>query len=1288
MRKKISFILLAALFGTTVNAQIEINTVKDAQCFTIMDESRQTVIVYDEADAPVVGTVAECIAGDVFTITGRRLSVAQTVSAGTCPIIAGTIGQSSLVDNLIADGKVDASQVEGKWEVYSLQLVEQPTTGVERALVIIGSTPRGTAYGLFELSRLMGVSPYVWWADVLPEQRQKLYLHGSMMVSQEPSVKYRGIFINDEDFALFPWASKGIDKQYNNIGPNTYAKVMELLLRLRANTLWPAMHLCSEAFWANKANLPVAKKYDIMLGSSHCEQMLRDNEWEWRHAPWNGTNEDWNYVTNKTKIQNYWEERVAESVGYDGMYTLGMRGVHDWGISGYPSTEDKVRGLTEIIGFQRDLLSKYFDDVTKVPQLFIPYKEVLDAYNAGLQVPEDVTLCWVDDNHGYIRQLPKAAEQARSGGNGVYYHVSYWGTPADYLWIASHSPSLMSYELSRAYDQGIRTLWVINVGDIKPAEMELEFCMDLAWDIDEWTPENAINYNRAWAARTFGEAYADEIAAIKNEYYHLAAGGKPEHVHMISYTNDDKDRRIAAYEALAARVDDLKGSIPAELQDAFFQLIEYPVKGAYYMNVKTFRAAQSIELGNLGHREQALQYAADARKAYRMIEQLTNQYNNDIANGKWNGMMNFKPRGLDQFNMPATATLTSIRSGEIPLTKDDVTIIPAAAFKSVSSTVKTIEGLGINQSSLTVWPLNMTAYRSNQVAQAPYVEYEVPVKPGKNHIEVRCLSNFPINTNYDLRVALAIDGGSPTVVSLKTVAMEGKWNTTVAQGYNDAALDYEGTEAKTVTLRVSLLDPGVVVSEIRNTVKNEDNLSLTKELIENYDFEYNHNGELNAAGQIGRGIPAGWLSKGELKLGANGLQSYGVNQDATNFHGGNVCWINSVPMPNEFWLYQTIPAEKLEAGLYRISCLLWVEADKKTNCRLFANQNVQYYGYESDYTNLLTPGENATYAGYAGGNTSSIVLRDMEVYVTLAEGEDLSLGIKTGNMRNNGVRSTSDNAGWFKVDFFRIEKVQEEPTNPTEDLGLTERVLRNYDFEYYLANGQETENTFGETRRYKPYGWELATSFPGDSYGMNNDATNPHKTNVCWFLPKNGFMPNGFELYQTVPAAELTPGRYMVQCKLWVEENYLATTRLFANQNVQYYGMDIDYENNLTPGEENTFAGYIGGVNGNFVLQDMYVYVDLNEGEDLRLGIRSDNRRSDGTPHPEYKNGWFKCDYFRINLIADTHTGIDDVRLNRDGENPIGNGKSVYLYDLQGRKIDHRNLQKGIYIQNAHKVLR
>ena len=807
----LSFSLLFAL-TVQMQAQLTITSHQKSGAMPMVSPKAQAVIVVDTADAQVVATAADLVAADVEAVTGKRLSVVNGMHEGAVPIVAGTVGTSPIIDALISSGKADASKVAGRWEAYSLQMIRRPMKGVKQALVIMGGTPRGTAYGLLELSRLMGVSPLVWWADVVPPKADELYISGKNMTVEEPSVKYRGIFINDEDWGLNPWASKGIDSKYGNIGPNTYARVMELLLRLRANILWPAMHPCSQAFWDNKENLPVAKKYDIMLGSSHCEQMMRDNEWEWRRPPYNGTNEDWNYVTNTAKIQGYWEERVKESVGFDCMYTVGMRGVHDWGISGYPSTEDKVRGLTDIISFQRSLIERYVGTTKSVPQLFIPYKEVLDAYNAGLRVPDDVTLCWVDDNHGYIRQLPNSDEQARSGGNGVYYHISYWGSPEDYLWLCSHSPSLISYELTRAYHQGIRSLWVINVGDIKPAEMELEFCMDLAWDVDSWSPCCAEDYIRVWAARTFGTPLADDIAAIKREYYRLAAAGKPEHVYRVVYTNDEKDRRIADYAAISRKVDDIKPRVPDALQDAFFQLVEYPVKGAYYMNVKTLRAAQSLELAHHGRREQAFRYADEANSAYRQIEALTDIYNNATAHGKWNGIMNHQPRGRDQFKAPHVATDADVATTTTNAEDISHVTIPATAFKDSSGNLSIVNGLGIDRASVTVWPLDMNVY--TDASNAPFAQYDVEVKPGNNRIHVRCLPTFPVNAGYDLRVAVALDGNTPTVHSIKTVATRGNWNNNVLQGYADIAVDYTSLISHSVTLRVCFMDPGVVVSQI------------------------------------------------------------------------------------------------------------------------------------------------------------------------------------------------------------------------------------------------------------------------------------------------------------------------------------------------------------------------------------------------------------------------------------------------------------------------------------------
>lgn len=815
MKRLITVLLLILSFYSLITAsEISVLPYELGEGFPIVgSDGKLAVFVVDSKDAEVVTTAAEAVIGDINLITGDNLQLVNSLEGVNYPIIAGTIGESAFIDKLAEKGLIDISNIADKWEAYGLEVVDNPEEGIGKALVLYGSTPRGTAYALFELSRLMGVSPYVWWADVIPEKREALYVTPGKMLVDEPSVKFRGIFINDEDWGLMPWAAKNLDSEYNNIGPNTYAKVMELLLRLRANVLWPAMHPCSQAFWDNKENLPIARKYDIALGSSHCEQMLRNNVWEWeRYADHSGTNDNWNYVTNKDMVQRYWEDRVVESKGISAMYTLGMRGVHDSGFSGYPTPEDKVRGLTEIIEFQRSLIEKHLGDPTTIPQIFIPYKEVLEAYNYGLQVPEDVILTWVDDNHGYIRQLPTKSEQSRSGGHGVYYHISYWGSPADYLWICSTSPSLISYELVKGYENGIKDLWVINVGDIKPAEAELEFCMDLAWDIDKWQPQQAHKYNRYWAAKTFGEEVADALADIKMEYYELAAAGKPEHIFAVNFNSKEMDERIGRYAALASKVDKVSAQIPPRLKDAFFELVEYPVKGAYYMNLKTFRARQSMDLAAVGKGEMALNYAEQAKDAYRMIGEMTEKYNKEIAGGKWDGIMDYKPRSQKQFDMPPVADSASIYSEENELEIPKFAVVKADEFSEAYGSFKTLKNLGISGVGITVLPLNMYSY--TEVTDAPYVEYRVPVKAGLNSIEARFLPTFPIHDGDSMNVAVTVNGGDPVTASLKTKATEGKWKTTVLQGFNDASVTFLAEEDGVVPVRVSMLDPGIVLNEI------------------------------------------------------------------------------------------------------------------------------------------------------------------------------------------------------------------------------------------------------------------------------------------------------------------------------------------------------------------------------------------------------------------------------------------------------------------------------------------
>ena len=1028
------FLFLAFLlhiFSLTAMADdLQVVTTPVDGCFPIAGTTvaDKAIILYDDQDAEVVQTVIDCLMSDLKAVTKKTFMKYKTEPTSLKnPIIVGTIGQSSHIDQLIADGKLDVSDVEGKWEAFGMQTIDNPMEGVEKALVIFGSQPRATAYGMFELSRMAGVSPWIYWADVTPTTKTQLYVTPGRRIFGSPSVKFRGIFLNDEDFGLRPWAAKKMDTSLNNFGPKTYAAIMELLLRLRANTLWPAMHAGSRAFWFEKTNIPLIMKYDIYMGSSHCEQMLRDNEYEWGKTgdKFGGHgNDDWVWKSNKDMIKRYWAERVGESRGKNAIYTLGMRGVHDTGINGYSSTAERVTALTEIIAYQRQLLADSIGDPTTIPQIFIPYKEVLDCYNAGLKVPEDVTLMWVDDNHGYIRQMPSPAEQARSGGNAIYYHISYWGTPASYLWLSTISPSLCSYELSKAYDQGIRDQWIINVGDIKPGEEELEFCMDLAWDINSWTPERAYLYSRDWAARTFGEDVASDIHAIKMAYYRLGIAAKPEHVQLchFDHSNAEIDARIAEYQDLYDKAVALRSRIPASLRNAYYELIEYPVCASTDQNIKLLRARQSFVYAWAGQGEKALAYAKEAQTAFEGIKTLTTKYNTGIAGGKWQGMMDYKPNNWSQHLMPAVATADDVATQQSSILQPDVYILSGGSYTSASASVKRINGLGVEGSTATVWPLDMKAYTST--SSAPYAEYVVPVKKGLNVIQVRCLPTFPINTSYDLRAGISVDGKAASVISIKVSAMTDTWDETVALGFFPASVHYNSTEDGTVSVRVSFMDPGLCISAVASIPFLAGAEDLT-DLLTNPDFEYGYNGALNPQGGLVRGVPKGWKATGTM----NG-NSWGINQDAKHLWGINTYWASAKPMPNVYELSQTIPASKLGAGTYLVTCLLGTQKDKMANCRLFANKNVQYYGQESDYTAaMLTSGEVNTFAGYGPSGSGKMTLQPMSVMVTLQDGESLKLGIRSSNFKADGSRSTGDSHGWFKVDHFRLQRIdaKEEP---------------------------------------------------------------------------------------------------------------------------------------------------------------------------------------------------------------------------------------------------------------------
>jgi hypothetical protein len=562
-------------------------------------------------------------------------------------VLVGTLGKSTFIDRLAEEGKLDAKGLRGKWESFLIATVKDPLPGVRLGLVVAGSDRRGTAYGVYELSQAAGVSPWYWWADVTPARRRELFVAAGARRFGPPSVKYRGVFLNDEDWGLQPWAAKTFEPETGDVGPKTYARLFELLLRLKANTVWPAMHEVTRAFNADPRNAAVADDYAVVTGSSHAEPMLRNNVGEWKEDP-----HDYDYTKNAEGVRRYWEERVRENGRYENLYTLGMRGIHDSAIQGPKTPAERVKLLEQIFADQRALLARHVDaDVTRVAQVFIPYKEVLDDYREGLKVPGDVTVVYTDDNFGYVRSFPAAEERRRPGGFGVYYHVSYLGRPLSYLWLETTPPALVWEEMSKAYANGARRFWVLNVGDLKPAEAVTEFFMQMAWDASRWRRDNLRDFLSQWAAREFGRPAAEEIASVMGEYYRLGFARKPEHLqwHLpgeryvpSELTQDDYgdevQKRLDAYDALVSRASNLQAKIPERLQAAYYQLVLYPVRGAALANRRVFAAEKAARYASQG-RASASAWGRRALEAGRLLDGETRFYNEGLSGGKWRHIM-------------------------------------------------------------------------------------------------------------------------------------------------------------------------------------------------------------------------------------------------------------------------------------------------------------------------------------------------------------------------------------------------------------------------------------------------------------------------------------------------------------------------------------------------------------------------------------------------------------------------------------------------------------------------
>jgi hypothetical protein len=818
-----------------------------SQNFSIVSSTQTAVIVISENDFKVVKIAADALAGDIELITDKRPKVINKISKN--PIIIGTLGKNELIQKLIDAKKLDVSEIENKRECFLITTVANPFPNVEQSLVIVGSDRRGTAYGVFSLSEKIGVSPWVWWADSLPEKRQQVSIGPKMlMVGREPSVKYRGIFLNDEDWGLQPWAAKTFEPEVGNIGPKTYARIFELLLRLKANTCWSAMHEVTKPFNEIAGNAQTADDYAIIMGSSHAEPMLRNNVGEWKDDK-----EKYNFVSNETGVTKYWEERVKTNGKFENIYTLGMRGIHDSPIQGTKSQIDRIPVLEKIIRTQRNLLTTYVNpEVEKIPQIFCPYKEVLADYRAGLKVPEDVTIVFPDDNFGYIRYFPNLQEQKRKGGFGVYYHISYLGRPLSYLWLETTPPAQIFEEMSKAYANGMRNFWMLNVGDIKPAEIGIEFFMQMAYDQQKWQRGNLQDFLRELAGREFGAKFSSEIASIMDKYYRLGFQRKPEHLqwYLPNETSRNSDlneaetlERLNDYTTLRKRAEAIYTKISPLKKDAFYEMMLYPVRSAQLANERYF-AAELAEIYKQQNRADALTWAKRSLLADVEITKETKYFNETLAGGKWKNIMSPEmgegqwksmrstpPKiDLSEFQNIDTDKVIDTKPKDLKVLKiinfeeGFVEINGIISIEAENFTKKTnlngfrwevIEGLGKTGNSVSIFPQIAHTFESFEKI-TPTLEYPIYVaNSGNFEANFYLIPTQPLVPGNGLRFAVAIDNDKPQLIEVdkETEVSSPKWATNILNQTTIGKAKFR-LEKGSHLLKIIAVDTGVVLDKI------------------------------------------------------------------------------------------------------------------------------------------------------------------------------------------------------------------------------------------------------------------------------------------------------------------------------------------------------------------------------------------------------------------------------------------------------------------------------------------
>jgi hypothetical protein len=834
-------ILFLFVAFSKVEAQV-ISATKQANSILLNNAS----IYIDPNDHKVAVIAASLLQKDIEVVTGKRLPLVHSIPTKGTLIAIGTLERSSGIHQLAGQKKITTSPIAGKWEAFTIQSLKTNSKGNTglNGLVIAGSDRRGTAFGVFEISKQIGVSPWYWWADVPVKKISALYINPTTSITDSPRVKYRGIFINDEAPALSNWSRE----KFGGFNHKFYEKVFELMLRLKSNYIWPAMW--GNAFYYDDSlNIKMADDYGIVIGTSHHEPLMRAHE-EWKYF---GKGRKWNYDSTEAGLQEYWRGGMQRAWN-EKIVSVGMRGDGD-----EPMTRETATALLErIVKDQRKLIAEVSGKpAEETPQLWALYKEVQDYYDKGMRVPDDVTLLLCDDNWGNIRKLPKLEEKPRKGGYGIYYHFDYVGGPRNYKWLNTNPLPRIWEQMHMAWKYNARQIWIVNVGDIKPMEFPISFWCDYAWNPEKIGAGDLQKYTEQWAAAQFGSNNARQIAEVIAKYGKYNSRRKPELLDANTYSlvnYNEYETVVNEYKVLLQKAENLNTQLPLPYRDAYFQLVLHPVKAMANLYEMYYYVAFNNHAYLHKKQQDVGKYAAKAKDLYLKDSLISIEYHK-LNKGKWNHMMSQTHIGYTYWQQPPSNKLLNIKYGisdsvlpgdsrksirfedsepklfnySLPKTTKAPAFFEKSEYISMNSssysravntngiTWKILPDHGRTASAVAPFPVTATEQRPGSTA--PHLEYDFYTY-SKDSFSIHCYFSPSLNyhnTEQGLQYAISIDNEVPQIISINAEDRNtgrGIWNKWVAENIIIKISRHHISSPGKHTLKYWMVNPGVVLQKL------------------------------------------------------------------------------------------------------------------------------------------------------------------------------------------------------------------------------------------------------------------------------------------------------------------------------------------------------------------------------------------------------------------------------------------------------------------------------------------